>query len=48
MRKKKDRHVVLSMKNCRFIKKRVSGKVKLARITENGTLVWNKKTRKMA
>jgi hypothetical protein len=36
------------MRSCRFIKKRVSGKVKLARKIENGTSVWNKKTRKMA
>ena len=41
-RKKKDRHEVLSMRNCRFIKKRVSGKVKLERKLENGTSVWNK------
>ena len=47
MRKKKDRHVSIHEK-LQIIKKRVSGKVKLARITENGTLVWNKKTRKMA
>ena len=48
MRKKKDRHVVTIHEKLQIIKKRVSGKVKLARITENGTLVWNKKTRKMA
>ena len=44
-RKKKDRHEVLSMRSCRFIKKRVSGKVKLARKIENGTSVWNKEER---
>lgn len=38
-RKKKDRHEVLSMRNCRFIKKRASGKVKLARKPENGISV---------
>ena len=42
MRKKKDRHVVLSMKKLQIYKERVSGKVKLARKTENGTSVWNK------
>jgi hypothetical protein len=33
------------MRNCRFIRKRVSGKVKLARKPENGTSVWNKEER---
>ena len=47
-RKKNDRHVVLSMRNCRFIKKKASGKARMAGKIEKGTSVWNKKTGKMA
>jgi hypothetical protein len=36
------------MRNCRFIKKKASGKARMAGKIEKGTSVWNKKTGKMA